>query len=212
MRNVVIFAIFCGLSVWAVSAPKPVLSPKPGQWTLDVQYSQPHQISLRLAGNAQPQRYWYVVVTLTNTSSADKEIPFYPACELVTDNFQTVSADKSVPKAVFEQIRIKHQGQYPFLESLDFSDRTLRFGQDNRRDIVVIWPDFDSKARQISLYLAGLSNETAVIPHPLLKDEQNNPKQIYLQKTLQLTYALGTDPALRSQAGLTFVEQNWVMR
>jgi len=37
--------------------------------------------------------------------------------------------------------------------------------------MVVIFPDFDPNARGISLFLAGLSNETIAIDHPTKNDE-----------------------------------------
>lgn len=209
---VLIIALVFGVFTFSVvSAPKPVSVQRAGQWTLDVQYSQPLQIAVRIPGLEQPQRFWYVVLSLTN-NTANAEIPLIPSCQLVTDTFKTVPAGKDVRKEVFEAIKLKHQGQYPFLESMDFVDMKLRRGADNARDVVIIWPDFDPNAKQISLFVAGLSNETAAIEHPVSKDADGNPVKVYLQKTLQLNYANTTDPELRAQAGLTFQNQNWVMR
>ncbi|MBN2511567.1 MAG: hypothetical protein JXB18_01390 [Sedimentisphaerales bacterium] len=207
----IIVSLFGVFTYSVVSAPKPVTVQRAGQWTLDVQYSQPLQISVRLPGFEQPQRFWYLVLSLTNTTS-NAEISLIPSCQLVTDTFKTIPAGQGVRKEVFDAIKLKHQGQYPFLESMDFADMTLRKGADNSRDIAIIWPEFDPNAKKISLFIAGLSNETAAINHPVKKDESGNPEKIYLQKTLQLNYANTTDPELRARAGLAFQDQNWVMR
>jgi hypothetical protein len=106
----------------------------------------------------------------------------------------------------------KHQGSYPFLESLDFVDHRVFRGEDNTRDFAIIWPDFDPRARQVKLFIAGLSNETAIVSHPTLKDEQGNPQKIFLQKTLQLTYSIGGDEKLRDSAVMKEIESRWVMR
>jgi hypothetical protein len=196
-------------SVW--SAPKPASVQRGNQWTLDVRYSQPRQIVVRVPGQAEPQRFWYVILSLTN-NTAQEEISLVPACQLVTDTFKTTPAGKGVSKVVFEKIKTKHEGQYPFLESMDFEDMRLRKGADNARDIAIIWPEFDPAAKQARLFIAGLSNETTAIPDPVKKDASGNPVRIYLQKTLQLTYANRTDSQLRDQAGLTFLKQEWVMR
>lgn len=196
---------------YGLAAPKPAVVQRDGQWTVDVRYSQPMQIVIRLAGQQQPQRFWYTVLTLTN-NTIQEEIPLYLECQIATDTFQTVPAGKGVRKEVFDQIKLKHQGQYPFLESMDFQDNRLRKGADNARDIVIIWPEFDPAAKQISLFIAGLSNESAAVKHPVEKDAAGNPTEIYLQKTLQLIYANTTDPALRSQAALSPIKQDWVMR
>lgn len=198
--------ITCG---WA--APEPAVVQRGGQWTIDVQYSQPLQIDVRLAGVPQPRRFWYTILTLTNNTVQD-EVPLYLACQLVTDTFKVIPAGKDVRREVFERIKVKHQGKYPFLESMDFEDTRLRSGADNSRDIVIIWPEFDPAAKQVSLFIAGLSNETAALEHPVQKDADGKPAMVYLQKTLQLIYANTTDPALRSQATLTPVKQVWVMR
>ena len=84
--------------------------------------------------------------------------------------------------------------------------------RNNSTPIAVIWPDFDPKARQISLFVGGMSNETAVVEHPELKDENGNPKKIFLQKTLQLTYAVAGDEKLRSTVTMKKNKQSWVMR
>ena len=98
------------------------------------------------------------------------------------------------------------------MESLDFKDHRVARGEDNTRDIAIIWPDFDTKAKQVDLFVGGLSNETAVVEDPKLKDEEGNPKKVFLQKTLQLKYAVAGDEKLRSAAVMKEIEQNWVMR
>ncbi len=147
---------------------------------------------------------------MTNLSS-EEEISFYPKFELVTDTFQVLPAGQGETRELFEAVKSRHRGRYPFLESLDFEDHRIRKGSDNRRDFVVFWPDFDPRAKEVRFYLAGLSNEAAAVEHPILREE-GRPVQVYLQKTLQLTYSIGADPHLRPQAGLRFEEQDWVMR
>lgn len=159
----------------------------------------------------KPQRFWYMIISLTN-ETAENEVPFYPKFELVTDTFQILPAGLGEQKGLFELVKAKYQGSYPFLESLDFSDNLIRRGADNTRDFVIFWPDFDSAAKTVQFYLAGLSNETAAINHPIKVDAQGNPVRVYLQKTLQLTYSIGADPQLRQNASLRYEGQDWVMR
>ena len=199
----------CGQVLMAY--PMPEVVQKGTQWTFKVDYSQPQQITLQMNGQDKPQRFWYVILTVTHEGPAD-EVSFYPACQLITDTFQGIDAGKNVQKSVFETIKRKHQGRYPFLESLDFSDRRIFKGEDNTRDFAIIWPDFDPKARQVSLFIAGLSNETAVIEHPELTEDDGRPKKIYLRKTLQLKYAIAGDETLRANTTLKEIEAAWVMR
>ena len=211
-RNVLFFV---GLLLTAVGMsaayPTPAVVQKMDQWTLKSSYTQPEQIMLQLPDEQKPKRFWYIILTVTNETSLD-DIPFFPVCQLVTDTFDVIPAGKQVPSAVFETIKLKHQGSYPFLESLDFKDHRIFRGADNTRDFAIIWPDFSDDAKQISLFIGGLSNETAVIEHPKLKDEEGRAKRIFLQKTLHLTYTVGGDPKLRSNLALKQQEQDWVMR
>jgi len=214
MKTQIVFSLAAAILVVSAASfgyPEPKVVQKVGQWTLDVDYSVPEQISLRLPNQKKPQRFWYVILSVTNATSLES-IEFYPLCRLITDTFQVIPADKRVPIAVFNTIKQKHQGSYPFLESLDFKDHRVSRGEDNTRDFAVIWPDFDPKARQISLFVGGLSNETAVVEDPELKDAVGNPKKIFLQKTLQLKYAVAGDEKLRDTVIIKEIEQNWVMR
>jgi len=62
------------------------------------------------------------------------------------------------------------------------------------------------------VFITGLSNETAVIDHPVAKDEEGRPVQVYLRKTLELSYSIGGDASSRTYAKLTYKGKRWVMR
>jgi hypothetical protein len=201
--------VILGMAVLGnAAAPKPAVVPGPDDWTLDVTYEHPQEIILKL-GNEQ-KRFWYTIITLTNKTSRD--VDFYPKCELMTDTFEVIAAGKGTPDAVFEQIKKRHQGRYPFLESLEKVGNKILQGEDNTKDVAIIWPDFDADARGITLFVGGLSNETTVVDHPVAKDAQGNPVKVFLRKTLELNYKIAGDPAFRSDAKLTFEGKNWVMR
>ena len=191
------------------AAPEPAIVPRPGEWTVDARFEHPQQIMLRL-GNKKPERFWYTIITITNKTGRD--VDFYPKCDLMTDTFQIIPAGKSTPAFVFEQIKRRHLAKYRFLESLERAGSKILQGEDNTKDIAIIWPDFDTKAKQIKLFIAGLSNETAAIDHPVAKDANDKPVKVYLRKTLELSYSLGGDPALRSYAKPAYKGKRWVMR
>ena len=212
MRIWITMVLWIGLlAVLGLSGPRPSAVTEEGQWTLHIQYEHPVQISVKVLGQTQPQRFWYMIISLTNETTED-EVPFYPKCELVTDTFEIIPAGLGEKKGLFELIKAKHRGRYPFLESLDFTDNRIRRGMDNTRDFVIFWPDFDANAKSVQFYLAGLSNETTAINHPVQRDGQGNPLPVYLQKTLQLTYSIGADPHLREDVALRYEGQDWVMR
>ena len=209
--------IICGmlgisavLACTCLAAPEPAIVPAPGQWTLATEFTHPQQLVLRQGSDNKPVRFWYVIVTLTNTT--DRDVDFYPKCDLMTDTFQITPAGRFVPAAAFEQIKTRHKSRYPFLEPFEKAGNKVLQGQDNTKDIAVIWPDFDVKAKNIRLFITGLSNETAVVDHPVSKDPTGQPLKVFLQKTLEISYSLKGDAALRSSVRLDYQGKRWVMR
>jgi hypothetical protein len=201
---VLIFVFSC------FSAPKPAIVPAPGQWTVNVEYTHPQQIVLGQDPTGRPLRYWYTILTITNNTGQDVE--FYPRCDLMTDSFQIIPAGKYVSPLVFNKIKRRHAARYPFIETLDKSGNKLLEGEDNTKDIAVIWPDFDLKAKNIKIFITGLSNETVAVPHPVQKTAAGEPIKLFLRKTLELSYSLKSDANLRSDASLVYKERRWVMR
>jgi hypothetical protein len=200
----VVVAGFC------MAAPQPAIVQQAGQWTLEIRYEQPQQMVMPWGLNGE-SRFWYMIVTVTNRTGHD--VDFYPKCDLLTDTFQLVPAGQGVTPAVFEAIKQRHQAQYPFLESLQTVGNRILEGEDNAKDIAIIWQDFDVRALGFKVFISGLSNETAVVPNPVVVDKATGrPVPVYLRKTLQLTYALRGDPALRSSVEVVYKGQDWVMR
>ena len=204
------FAIWAATAFLCLAAPEPAIVPGPRDWTVDVTFEHPQQIMLPPDRSGKPRRFWYTIVTLTNNSGND--VDFYPNCDLLTDTFHIIPANKHTPVAVFDQIKRRHQRKYPFLEALDKAGNKMLEGEDNAKDIAVIWPDFDQQVKNLKVFITGLSNETAVVDHPVSKNAAGGPVKVYLRKTLEISYTLSGDPALRSYAKLTYKGKRWVMR
>lgn len=192
-----------------MTAPEPAVIQRGNDWTVDVQYEHLQQIMLRNQAG-QMKRYWYVILTVTNNTGED--VDFYPKCELMTDTYQIVPSGRHVPGGVFEYIRNRYSTTYPFIENLSPSGTKVLQGENNTRDFVILWPDFDPQAKEVKFFISGLSNETAAVSHPSQKDELGNPKKVFLRKTLQLDYKISGDPEFRALPKLSFLERSWVMR
>ena len=191
-----------------LASPEPSVVPKPGIWTLDVRFENPEQIVLK--GDNSQQRYWYIILNLTNKS--DKDVDFFPSCELVTDTLQVVPAIKGTSSVLFDKIKTRHQGKYPFLQLIETAGVKMLQGEDNALDIAVIFPDFDPNARTVNIFISGLSNEIVAVDSPSEKDQDGNPAKILLRKTLQLTYSIAGDPKVRADQNLKLEDKRWVMR
>lgn len=211
MRSLVYgtIGILAVTACFCIGAPAPAIVQEPDEWTADATFEHPQQISAA-AGDNQASRFWYMIITVTNKRSRD--VDFYPKCELMTDTFQIIPAGKGVPAAVFEQVKQRHQSKYPLLEYLEKVDNKILQGEDNARDIAIIWQDFDAKAKGVKVFITGLSNETVVINHPTAEDEAGEPVKVYLRKTLELSYKISGDAAFRSDAELAYEGKRWVMR
>lgn len=193
-----------------LAAPEPTIVPGPGLWTIDTVFTHPQQIALQSGGNAQPRRFWYTIITLTNNTNRDVE--FYPKCDLMTNTFRIIPAGKGVSPAVFGHVKKRHQSRYPFLEPLEKIGNRMLQGEDNAKDVAIIWPDFDTQAKNIKVFVTGLSNETVAIDHPVAKDKTGRPIKVFLRKTLELSYTFRGDPSLRSDANLAYKGKSWIMR
>jgi hypothetical protein len=207
--RIILTALFA-ISYVAIAAPEPAVVQGPEEWTLEVEFQHLQEISLKLGNDAKSRRYWYLILTVTNNTGRD--VGFYPECELMTDTFQIVPSGKNVPFAVFERVKQRHVGQYPFLEYVDKTDDKVLQGEDNSKDIVIIWPDIDAEAKNVSLFVAGLSNESVMIGHPVLKDENGEAVKVYLRKTLEIDYNISGAPELRKDAKVSYIGHSWVMR
>jgi hypothetical protein len=212
MKNFIcgVSAVLVVMACVSLAAPEPAIVQGPDEWTVDVTFEHPQQIMSQLSGDKEPKRYWYTIITLTNKTNHD--VDFYPKCELVTDTFEIIPAGRNTPAAVFEQIKKRHHKRYPLLESLEDAGNKILQGEDNTKDIAIVWPDFDAKAKSIKVFIAGLSNETVAIDHPTAKDETGKPVKVYLRKTLELSYNLGGDATFRSSTKPVYEGKRWVMR
>lgn len=208
--NSLFFALIMSIASVCFSAPKPAVVQAPDDWTLDVKYENPSQIMVKLPGQKTPTRFWYIILSLTNKSAMD--VDFYPKCELMTDTFQIIPSGKQVPDVVFSQIKLRYQSAYPFLEWVEKSENKILQGDDNARDIAIIWPDFDLKAKNVSFFISGLSNETALLHLPSTKNADGSDATVFLRKTLSLEYSIAGDPAFRTDAKLALKTKNWIMR
>jgi hypothetical protein len=175
-------------------------------WSLDVVYEQPRQIVVSDGGKAST--YWYVILTITNKTG--KEVGFYPDCDLMTDTYQLLQAGAGVPGVVYEKVQALYKERYPFLAPLEKSMGKLLPGEDQAKDVLVVWKDFDKDAHGMKLFISGLSGQTASVEKP--GEAGAAPEQVMLRKTLQFDYQVAGDPAMRSDSSLLYKGMSWVMR
>jgi len=178
--------------------PKP--SPVPTDWELEIKFQDLKRISVKVPGQ-KAQVYWYMIYTVTNTTGQD--VVFHPEFSLVTNTLQVLPAMVNVEPEVFNAVKREYKSTYPWLEHPSKVIGKLLQGKDNARDSVAIWPDFDPKASILDVFIGGLAGEIVAVPNPTFvpgkSDPKVTPERFVLRKTLQIRYALPTDPANRNR-------------
>ncbi len=190
----------------------PALYPQPSvypiTWELEFKYETPRRIVIEVPGQASPKAYWYMTYVATNNTT--EEQVFLPTFELVTKSGKVVRSDTEASKSVFDAIAQRERSK-PLQSSLDLQGRIL-VGEDQAKYGVAIWEEPEAELGTISVYVAGLSGETAV-----LKDSQDKPivdkdgKPLVLRKTLQITYTVRGDELYANDA-VVKTGESWVMR
>jgi hypothetical protein len=206
MKSVIIGIVLC-VAVGASAAENVKV---PGQaaygavasWSLDVTYEQPR---LFTSGGAS---YWYVILSLTNKTG--KEVGFYPDCDLLTDTYQLIQAGSGVPEEVYGKIQELYKDRYPFLSPLQRSMGKLLVGEDQAKDVLVVWKDFDKDAHFVRLFIGGLSGQTTSVEKPAVDGQP--AEQVMLRKTLEFDYAVSGDADMRGSESLLYKGMKWVMR
>ncbi len=200
----------------ALCAPKPAEIPT--HWQLEASFADFLPIQVTLGGEDSPRTFWYMRYKITNNTGQDRV--FVPEFILYTDTGQVLRAGRNIPASVFQAI--KEVANDPLLLDLaDMAGRLLQ-GQENAKDGVAIWEDFDPNAAAFDVFVSGLSGETVEItlPKPIRvvetdafgKQTEVVKDKIILAKTLKRSYRIPLEAADRSRAALNLTEEEWVMR
>ena len=136
IRFLPVLAVFSALCGGVFGAVEPTLAVKQGLWTLDTSYEHPQELITRVPGEGV-KTFWYVIMTVTNNTG--KDIEFYPSAELTTDTLKNYPASEGLRRSVVRTITRRHRERYPFLESFENVDNTVLQGQDNAKDIVIVF-------------------------------------------------------------------------
>jgi hypothetical protein len=179
--------------------PKP--SPYPKSWELAFEHSIPKRVVVQTAASNVPQAFWYMTYTVTNNT--DKEQLFLPALELLTEDGRIIRNDFKIPRSVFEAIK-KREGDR-FLQPAALVGGELRLGPDQAKDGVAIWPEPAPEMGRFSIFVSGLSGETASVKGP-------DGKDVVLRKTLQLNYLIRGDDVYPGEDEVNENPSEWVMR
>ena len=207
------FSVVLLLCVGLIGAvPEPALVPDADVWQLEVElHGEPHQIQVTVPGENQPRRFWYLLYTVYNNTGND--VDFYPQFDLFTDTFKLYHGGVESRRVVFEAVREAYGKTIPLLESEDMITGRILQGQDNARDSVAIFEDFDPNATSVKVFMAGFSNETVRINAPgEISADVEGPGSMLLRKSLQLDYQVPGDRFNPCNRVMLYRGRKWIMR
>ena len=201
----------------AGTAPEPETAPI--TWELDFQpLGVIRPLRIVLPGDEHASTFWYLRYRIINDTGEDRQ--FIPSFDLCTDTGQLFNAKTPIPRVVYEEIKSLHN--QPLLTNIAGAAGKILQGEDNAKDGVAIWPDFDPEAGSVDVFVGGLSGEeeAVALPSPLTATVVNAAgeevtvtiDEVVLQKTLQLTYTIPGEADARFTTATVLADENWVMR
>jgi hypothetical protein len=182
---------------WSAHAyPRP--SAVPQRWALEFA---PGELRLHV-DDLDGRAYWFFSFTVTNRTGQDQL--FAPEFTLYTDGGEILPSGRDVPTRVEQEI-LELLGN-EFMETQNQVIGELRQGPGNARDGLVVWPANDLEVNEISLFIAGISGDTAAVIPP------GGDRPVILRKTLQRDYLVPGNALGRRRLAADLVAERWIFR
>jgi len=215
IRATVTIALAVSYSAYlATTLAAPSASPTPKTWELNFTFLDPQRISVRLPGAASDETYWYIMFQVANSTGQDVE--FFPSFRLVTDTLDVLEGGADIHPRVYDAILERHKSDFPFAQPPSKITGPLLQGEDNARSSTIVFREFDSKADQFTIYVAGLSGDLEAVSNPTFDpkaaDSDANPRVYVLRRTLAIRYDFPGDPDSRRSAIPARRSRAWVLR
>ncbi|RKY28368.1 MAG: hypothetical protein DRP83_00855 [Planctomycetota bacterium] len=218
-KSLAVVAIVAAIAMLAspsVAAPR--ADAGADSWTLEINYSAPLPIVVKLPGQQTPQLFWYFTYTVANHTGQDQM--FTPEIILYTATGQIIQAGAGINPYVYRAIKKIHNEPL-LLDGLSVMGKLLQ-GEDNAKSAIAVFRNFDPKAAEFDIFFSGLSGDSVLVklPTPIKitasdgakKNKKVKKSSVILTKTLWLSYRIGTEAADRAQAKPKLISKSWIMR
>lgn len=192
--------ITCMLAVLCVSVAMsyPTPSAYPIRWELEFQ---PGDVRLYV-DELENEAYWYFTYTVINRTGRDQT--WAPNFVLFTDAGAIRRSGENVPARITEEI-YDMLGNELIETQYEILGEILQ-GREHAKEGLVIWPAGEQSITEMSLFIAGISGETARVTNPLTGEIK------LLRKTLQRDYSVPGNPRARGSKPAELTEQRWIFR
>jgi len=187
-------ALLMACAVWAF--PEPALVPY--RWELDFQPGPLRLYVDPVDGTA----WWYLTYEVINRTGDDQL--WAPSFVLFTDAGEILVSGRDVPSGIEEDLCALLGNE--LMETQNEIIGEIFQGPEHAKEGVVVWPAQQTDVNELSLFIAGISGETARINNPLSGEE------IILRKTLQRDYLIRGKALARGSRPLELMQQRWILR
>jgi len=186
--------VVCSDSIWAYPTPAAI----PYRWELDFT---PGELRIYV-DPLDGATYWYFTYNLTNLTGSDQI--WAPSFVLFTDAGEILTSGEAVPSRVEESIRDLLGNE--LLEAQNEIIGDIHQGKEHARDGLVVWPAGETQVNELSLFISGMSGETARVQNPITL------QSVILRKTLQRDYLVRGNALARGSRPVELVDTRWVLR
>ncbi len=190
-------AVLLILAVVGVARAYPTPASVPFRWQLDFEPGE-----LRLYEDGANGAYWFFSYQVTNRTG--RQQIWAPLFTLFTDRGEIIASGRDVPATVLEDL-IDLLGN-ELLERQNEVIGEILPGKEHAKEGLIIWPATELDVNEISLFIAGVSGETARVTNPITGEE------VLMRKTLQRDYLVRGDALPRGRDPVELVSERWILR
>ncbi len=180
----------------ALAFPKP--APVPPRWEL---VFEPGDLRLYV-DPLENLAYWHMTYQVTNRTG--REQVWAPSFVLFTDAGEIVASGRGVSTRVATDVHELLGDE--LLENQNEIIGEIFHGREHAKEGLVIWRADKLDVTEVSMFVAGISGETATVDNPITGEV------VVLRKTLQRDYIVPGDALARGSRPVEPVRQRWVMR
>jgi len=202
----------CAAKALAQEIPRP--SRAPTHWELKFTFHDPQRVWITLPGDDNATLFWYMLYRVENDTGRD--VQFFPQVELVSHSLEVIEGGDRISPSVYDAIKERHKVTHPFLLEPRQVTGILLQGEDNARNSVIVFRQFNPRDNDFTIFFSGLSGEIQRLRNPNFDisepESDDNPRSFTLRKTLAIRYKLPGDPNTRQIATPVRVGHEWTMR
>lgn len=185
------------LAVSMVGAyPKP--SPVPYRWELTFESG-----DLRLwRDDISGEYYWFMTYKVVNRTG--NEQVWAPEFTLFNDAGEILRSGRGVPSRITDALLTIIGND--LMEPQNAIIGEIFQGEEHAKEGLVIWPADRIDVNALTVFIAGISGETAAVVDPVTK------KEVILRKTLQRDHLIPGNAVARGTDPAPLVKETWILR